>query len=806
MMRKYSILLLLVLLPQFGFATIIHIPADSATIQSGINSSTVGDTVLVDPGIYPENIDFSGKNICLASQFIFSGDSMDIYLTIIDGQLAGPVVTFNSGEDNTAIITGFTISSGQSESGGGIICSESNPTISNNIIRDNMAELRGAGIYCDLANPIIRDNMIKSNNSRQGGGIALVNSNPDIFDNTFLANIAEWGGGLYLHNSSPEISFSFFILNYVQEEGGAIYCGGIESLPIIQDCNFIGNSTAISSDEKAFPENLQFNTFKYDEKEPRGEGGAIMLNSGLEVHISNCLFQENNSYVGGAIFDISFPLIIENCDFISNYAQFACGAGFYEHTQLTMTDCNFVNNSALYSGALEIALCTSVNIQGSIFNGNTASNYGGGLSFFQADAQITNCTFNANGSLSGSAVSINSSNTIFENSIFSFGRNSRAIYCRDDAAANDVQFFCCDIYGNPEGNWDDCIADQAGINGNFELDPLFCDPANGNLNILPSSPCAPANNDCGVLIGAGDAVECEPLPLRAVICIDRSGSMFHVNALGQSRLERAKIQAHSDIDQLLDINDTLYYGTFEIAVMYFNADGIILLQDFTENSTDLHNAVDAIPGPKHDTPLAAAMCQAHCLLESSDMGQKLVFTYTDGLENQSQNFDMCTLCEPCNQYSPSGWNYDCGPDNPGSCTDWQLCLYQKFAFSGVNIIHYYGEPVNPYDKAAGAEGLEDLYFLKATAETSTGDFYYHSDIETVCGDANYDGIENIADAIWIINYVFSNGAPPTLFESADVNCDSSVNVSDAVYLINHIFIGGNSPCDVDGDNLPDCGL
>jgi hypothetical protein len=49
-----------------------------------------------------------------------------------------------------------------------------------------------------------------------------------------------------------------------------------------------------------------------------------------------------------------------------------------------------------------------------------------------------------------------------------------------------------------------CIAGQVGINGNFSLDPLFCDTASSDFSLFVLSPCAPANNSCGVLIGALD--------------------------------------------------------------------------------------------------------------------------------------------------------------------------------------------------------------------------------------------------------------------------------------------------------------
>ena len=63
-----------------------------------------------------------------------------------------------------------------------------------------------------------------------------------------------------------------------------------------------------------------------------------------------------------------------------------------------------------------------------------------------------------------------------------------------------------------------------------------------------------------------------------------------------------------------------------------------------------------------------------------------------------------------------------------------------------------------------------------------------------CGDANSDETVNVADAVWIINYVFAGGDPPDPMESCDCNCDSDCNVVDAVWLINYIFIGGDEPC------------
>lgn len=64
----------------------------------------------------------------------------------------------------------------------------------------------------------------------------------------------------------------------------------------------------------------------------------------------------------------------------------------------------------------------------------------------------------------------------------------------------------------------------------------------------------------------------------------------------------------------------------------------------------------------------------------------------------------------------------------------------------------------------------------------------------VCGDANGDGLANVADAVFIINYVFKSGPPPDPVASGDANCDGQANVGDAVFLITFVFKAGPAPC------------
>jgi len=63
----------------------------------------------------------------------------------------------------------------------------------------------------------------------------------------------------------------------------------------------------------------------------------------------------------------------------------------------------------------------------------------------------------------------------------------------------------------------------------------------------------------------------------------------------------------------------------------------------------------------------------------------------------------------------------------------------------------------------------------------------------ICGDANDDGDLNVADAVFLINYVFNSGAAPVPVCVGDANNDGDTNVADAVYMINYVFKSGPAP-------------
>ena len=172
-------------------------PADFSSIQAGIDTSDDGDTVIVEKGVYFENIHFKGKNIIVASTD--PKDPRVVTSTIIDGGQLGSVVTFAGMENAQCVLSGFTIRNGYQPSlvgrSGGGICGGSetdhtHATIVNNIIIRNYAPDGGGLSRCD---GLVEKNRIARNISPWWiGGGGLYDCNGIIRNNIIVANEA-WG-------------------------------------------------------------------------------------------------------------------------------------------------------------------------------------------------------------------------------------------------------------------------------------------------------------------------------------------------------------------------------------------------------------------------------------------------------------------------------------------------------------------------------------------------------------------------------------------------------------------------------------
>ena len=551
-MRKLQFIVfgLILLCGQTLFGNIINIPDDYPTIQQGIDASVNGDTVLVQPDTYVENINYNGKNITVASLFLTTQDTSYISQTIIDGNQNGSVVTFENGEDTTAVLDGFTIQNGIEEDGagiylhgsspilhdlviasnrtigdyskgGGIYCYHfSSPIIYNCIIKDN-SSYNGGGIYCNYSSLYLSNLIISNNNAVNGGGCSYMSSHI-YFQNVTIRynNASNKGGGIHSFDSSlffSEINRSNIYLNNMEGErsyGRDIFIEDMTMSSIIVDTFTVINPT----DYYASP----IDYYQFDIQHGYLDS---LINSDLFVAIdgdnlnSGLSQTEPLKTIDYALSKIYADSINQNTIHLAPgvYSDSTNGETFpikwsnYVNLQGSEEDETILdaNNTSrvldLYY--VSVALIEEITIR------NGQGRDGGGIYCWNSSPILQNVTITGNSAEyegGGIYCKYHSSPTIV-NSIVSDNTGNYGIY----VYSGNPTITYSDFYNNEGGNFYG-VNDSIGVNVttnangdscdvfyNIQLDPLFVDPLNGDYHLswvnypIPDStmsPCIDAGN------------------------------------------------------------------------------------------------------------------------------------------------------------------------------------------------------------------------------------------------------------------------------------------------------------------------
>lgn len=354
-----------------------------------------------------------------------------------------------------------------------------------------------------------------------------------------IANGATWSGGMALHatgaTASPLIQSCIFAGHEAQDDASAVYWNGGEPCFVgcdftdntnqsdqlggavffengtlhLVDCSFAGNSAggggavcvwswyaqpeaALIADACEFTENTAQDGGKY--------GGAVYL-LGSSGELTACHFEQNIAQNGATGADVGvwkywtgspISVTIDSCTFLDN-----TGGGVYAEAepedQIDVEDCHLEGSVGC---ALFFDGCTG-SINRCVFVGNQQW---APVTCIGSSHMISACTFYDNPGENASALFYQNAQVTLENSILSFSPNPFSPPV--DGSGPVPTLTCCDIYGNAVGDWMGPIADQYGVAGNIQEDPLFCDRVNDDLTIADVSPCAPdMSGGCG-LIGA----------------------------------------------------------------------------------------------------------------------------------------------------------------------------------------------------------------------------------------------------------------------------------------------------------------
>jgi hypothetical protein len=278
------LLFVLITLWNSSLGSTLIIPDDYPSVQAGIDAAQNGDTVLIRPGTYMENLLVESKNLVIGSFFLITSDTSYISQTILDGNQSGSVIRLEDISPFTKL-SGLTITNGRSTGGGGIVIANSSITLDNIRILNNISICGtgtnvGGGIACvnsqlEIIHFKIKDNIADCNIppiNPLGGGLYARNSTIQLLDGTIINNQAFLGGALYMTNCDLIISDVTFKYNYAAWPGGTI-CAFDTDMDIRQtifDSNS-GDAGTIYADNSQLPD--------------------------FNFNLINCLFVRNSSVI-----------------------------------------------------------------------------------------------------------------------------------------------------------------------------------------------------------------------------------------------------------------------------------------------------------------------------------------------------------------------------------------------------------------------------------------------------------------------------------------------------------------------------
>ena len=483
---------------------------DYLTIEEGLSAAVYGDTVVVACGTYHEHDLVMMSGVCLRSE---TGEPECV---TVDADSLGRAF-YCSGADSTTVVEGLTITRGLRESvvapydGGGMYWADSSPKILSCTFTDNQAHntggiSRGGALAFSGCSPVIMDCSFSGNTARTswphgntyGGAVSLGSSEAMISSCTFSSNRASEGGGLYAG------SRKLMITDCVFEDNWAVYGGGMEVYGFnfdltMTDCQFLGNDAhqgggAILGRDATitgctFADNTAVNI------------GGMQCFSGTTV--TDCLFVGNIGDYGGGI-DCTGASLFEGCTITDNRSGWTAG-GISLYAGGTMRECVVLGNLAELRGGGVVCGNPhqgSTSIIDCVVADNETYETGGGIACVETlDISIVGCTISGNTAWGGGgAISAeDGAEPVVERTILAFSHAGGAALCDSTGAITLIE---CDVFGNEEGDWVDCIAGQESTSGNFSLDPLFCDMYSGDFSVCANSPCLPAAGGQRDLVGA----------------------------------------------------------------------------------------------------------------------------------------------------------------------------------------------------------------------------------------------------------------------------------------------------------------
>lgn len=348
----------------------LKVPEAYPSIQAAIDAAKEGDTIIVSPGTYFENLSFKGKSrITLTS--VDPLDPAVVQSTIINGNNKGACITVEYYSTDITI-SGFTMTGGfrtgklnSFDRYGGAVCvlQSLRIAITNSIITGNTAQV-GGGIYASYSDVTIKDSIISGNTALlSSGGIQTDTSSLTIIGSTLSNNTAmQNAGGIYVAGGTLTITSSEISGNEARDSGG-ISTLETEDI-IITDTVVTGNKSSeydAGGIRAVYAKTVRIISSSISNNETERNGGGLFLVNVKETFIVDCTISDNKAASGGGICALdSGEITLINTAICNNTAANAGGIVMTYTGDLPtvaskffLTDCKISGNTSSHGTLLE---------------------------------------------------------------------------------------------------------------------------------------------------------------------------------------------------------------------------------------------------------------------------------------------------------------------------------------------------------------------------------------------------------------------------------------------------------------------
>ncbi len=215
-----------------------RVPDDHATISAAVAAAFDGDSVIVGPGTYRENIDFDGKVVVLTSS-----DGPDVTIITSTTYWQSALITLN-GSRGVSTISNLTF---QNPGGQGILLNGAAALVEGCIFTN----CGRTPLYVDSTTDqvVVRNNQFLNscNNGTSGGGIRIANGSALVESNWFNnLGLSGYGGGICLSDTKNCTIKNNLFTNNKANLGGAIRASNSLKLKIHGN-TFVGNQTTVQA-------------------------------------------------------------------------------------------------------------------------------------------------------------------------------------------------------------------------------------------------------------------------------------------------------------------------------------------------------------------------------------------------------------------------------------------------------------------------------------------------------------------------------------------------------------------------------